>query len=76
VNGRIEDLEDVKTWIASHDARINAWWESQHELNTKVEGCMKDLETKVSALEKKVMWIAGAASALGAVVGNIVLAVV
>lgn len=81
---RIESLDDVRAWIAEHDGRINAWWESQHQWNAREEsrrlareGELSDridrISDRVHSLERRVVYVAGVMSALGALGGNLIL---
>ena len=80
---RIDDLDDVKTWIADHDGRIDAFWDAQHSWNDKqevlyrdsqlrTEGRLEEVQRRMSAIERKVMLLAGAGSVAGALVGSLV----
>jgi len=69
---RPQDLDEVKLWIAEHDGRINAYWETQHTWNERVDSRHQDLYSRISALEKKVMWVAGAAAVLGSLLGTLI----
>ena len=59
----IKSLEDAKLWAAEHDGRIYAWWDTQHKFN-------KDINARLSAMEKRVIYIAGAAAGVMAFAGN------
>ena len=63
---RLEDLDDVKMWIADHDGRNDAYWTAQHVWNSTKDKEISALGNRVSAIEKRVMWVAGIFSALGA----------
>ena len=67
----IQSIDDARMWMIDHDARIDVWWEIQHKLNAKVEEEMGSLGLRISACEKKLMLIAGAASAVGGLVGGL-----
>lgn len=69
-SNRLEDIGDVKTWIAEHDGRINAYWEQQRALNERFEGRLDMFAARLLALEKKVMWFAGVAAAAGGIFGS------
>lgn len=71
---RIEDLDDVKAWIAGHDGRINAWWEAQHNLNAVEMASLKSLERRMSTLEKRVIWVTAFGAGVGAVIGTLLTA--
>lgn len=59
---KIETLEDVRLWIADHDGRIDQLWQQQHRINDRTE-------SRVSALERRVIFWAGAAAAAGSILG-------
>ncbi len=67
----IETVNDMKLWIAAHDARIDAYWEAQHRWNDKMELKLHALGLRLGAVEKRVMWIAGACAGAGAGVGSV-----
>lgn len=69
----MDNLEDVKMWIAAHDGRISAYWEAQFKLNQDIKDDISNLRTRVSSLERKVIYICAIASASGAGIGNVVL---
>lgn len=69
---RIESIEDIKIWIADHDGRIDAWWVQQHSWNKSMEGNTRSCETRLTALEKKVMYFSGASAAFGSVIGALI----
>lgn len=69
---RIDDLDDVKTWIADHDGRIDAYWRAQHLWNDKQEILSLRLNDRMTALERKVMMFCGAASLAGALAGTLI----
>ncbi len=64
---RIEDLDDVKRWIAANDARAEERWKRQQDNNDRAEA----FGHRLSACERKVMWISGAAAAFGAILGAV-----
>ncbi len=75
----VESLDDVKRelqrqalWIAEHDGRINAYWEAQHKLNDSVANKLHTFRLRLDALEKRVLYMAGVASALGSLVGVLI----
>jgi len=63
-------LEEIRLWIANHDGRIDAWWHQQHEWNRDIEDRFQKVTERLSALERKVMYMAGLAAAGGAIVGQ------
>jgi len=67
----VSSLEDIKVWIAEHDGRTNAYWEAQHKWDSEMASCMKELKDRLTAVEKKVFFISGMASAIGAIAGTL-----
>jgi len=65
-----KELEAIKLWVAEHDGRIEAWWVNQRSWNEKVEERLSDLTIRLSAVEKRMMWFAGAAAATGGWLGS------
>ena len=59
-------------WMAEHDGRINAWWTQQREWNLKMEQKVDKHSLRLGALERKVLFISGAAAAIGSIVGALV----
>ena len=68
---RVQSLEDVIVWVIDHDSRIDVWWEQQHVWNARMEQKMDRISLRLTALEKRVMWLSGAAAAIGALIGNL-----
>lgn len=66
VDKRIRTLEQYR---ASHDAKIDAWWEAQFKWNAKIERQLTDL-TKLMASTKLVIakW-SGAVAAISVFIG-------
>ena len=62
---RVDSMDDIKTWIADHDGRIDAWWEAQHALND-------ELEERITKNEKRLIWLMASAAAGGGVAGQII----
>ncbi len=52
------DLSEQLLWTANHEGRINQLWKSQLLLNTKID-------TRLSVLEKRVIWVVGVLTAAG-----------
>ena len=69
---KVSNLEDVIHWIQDHDGRIDAYWEQQHKWNARIETQMGEVYTRLTAIEKRVVFFAGAAAAAGALIGNFV----
>ncbi len=68
---RPQNLEDVKAWIAEHDGRIDAYWKAQHRLNDRTEARFAAFGLRLEAVERRVLWISGAAATLGGVLGGL-----
>jgi hypothetical protein len=69
---RLTDLEDVKQWIAAHDARCETLWAHQRAYNVRVENLVTKIGLRVSALELKVMFWAGVAACGGGIIGTFI----
>ncbi len=69
---RIDTIEDVKTWIADHDGRIDAYWDAQHALNERTTDTLEALTHRLGALEKKVVMFAGIAAGAGGLLGTFI----
>ncbi len=68
---QINDLESAIRWIHFHDGQITAWWHEQHQLNAKVEHRFREIEGRISVIEKRVIWAAGVAAGVGGIIGSI-----
>ncbi len=75
-DGIYDRLAIGETWRAEHDGRINAYWEAQFKLNTETHHALESLRIRITAVEKRVMLIAGGASVAGGAMGAIVGAVI
>jgi len=73
---KINDLAGVKEWIAEHDGRTNAWWSAQHKLNEDNEEDMKAVLSRITSVERKVIWFTGLAAGLGALIGTSIVQIV
>jgi len=70
---KIETVDDIRLWITDHDARIDVWWHDQHEWNKSTEYKMHSLVERLTAVEKRVMWLSGAAAAVGSIIGALLV---
>lgn len=72
---RIKALEGrcgkQERWASEHDGRVNAYWEAQHSRNDTDDVWKITIVARVSAIERRIMWIAGVASAIGALGGSL-----
>lgn len=69
----IETLDQMILWAVDHDSYIRVWWKAQHEWNPKQEEAMEALRQRVNSLERRVVFVAGGASALGSGIGFLLL---
>jgi len=67
---------DTVRWQAEHDGRINAWWEAQREWNMKVDTKLHTLSFRLTALERKIIFVSGAAAAIGSGLGALIMGVI
>jgi hypothetical protein len=69
----IKTLEQLIMWAVDHESYINVWWEAQHEWNPKLEKSVEQLTHRITALERRLVFVAGGASALGSGLGLLLL---
>lgn len=74
----VEDLADVKLWIADHDARgegraaAQDKWNAAHEEQLRVcETMGREVRDAVAQINNRLAWWAGAAAAFGALAGSL-----
>ena len=65
-------LRESAEWRAEHDGRINAWWEAQRVWNDKLEARMNTYSKRLSAVEKRMVFFAGGAAAVGSGLGALI----
>jgi len=65
-------LNKLDLWVAAHDARIDAYWDAQHNWNAKIDTGASQALSRISSIERKMMWWAGFAAAAGSVVGSLI----
>jgi len=58
---RTSDLNGLKLWAVEHQTEVSMLWTEQLVINKELNGRMK-------TLERKVLWAAGFAAGLGAMV--------
>lgn len=71
-SAKIESIEDVRIWAVDRDATSGPRWRNQWRCNDEYEAEMNLLNGRVSAMEGKILWLAGFAAALGGLVGALV----
>jgi hypothetical protein len=73
---RIETLDDVRQWIADNDGRMDAYWEAQRSFNKRIEGEVKArdalIELRLTAVERRVIYLSGLAAGVGGLIGTLV----
>lgn len=69
----IHTLDEIIVWAVDHDSYISVWWKSQHEWNPKQEKKMELMAARITALEKRLVFVAGGASAIGSGLGLLLL---
>lgn len=78
----IRELDDVRVWASYQQAQREAWWQAQREWNATVETRLSrdkshlftelaKLEDRVSKLERRVIWAAGAMAGIGGLAGGV-----
>ncbi len=67
----IDTIEGAKLWMVEHDARIDSYWERQFKANAEVLDRICSINARTTAIEKRLVWIAGFASALGGMGGSL-----
>ena len=67
---KIDDLEDVRHWIYGHDARSEERGEYQGKSNEALDQKLASINIRLSALERRVIWISAVFSAGGAASGS------
>ncbi len=69
----IKTLDQLILWAVDHDSYIKVWWQAQHDWNPKQEESVEALRQRVNSLERRVVFVAGGASALGSGLGLLLL---
>ena len=72
-DNRIENIDDLKTWVAAHDGRIDAWWDTQHKWNVKVERELLEMDKRLTTLEKRIILVAAVMSGIGTTIGQLIV---
>lgn len=67
---KIDDLDDVKTWIAATDARNEERHLNQQQHNKDSNKRTAIMEKRVSTVEKRIILLSAAAAAGGGVIGQ------
>ena len=67
---KIDNLEDVRQWIYGHDARSEERGEYQGKANESIDQKLASINIRLSALERRVIWISAVFSAGGAAGGS------
>ena len=67
---KIDDLDDVRQWIYDQDARSEERWEYLEKHKDALEQKLAAINLRLSALERRVIWISAVCSAGGAASGS------
>ncbi len=65
----VDTPEKVAVWIASNDAQTKAWWEGQRQYNAETAVELATQDKRITALERRLIWAAGAAAGVGGLLG-------
>jgi hypothetical protein len=65
-----EDLDDALRWIIAHEARVTEYWRQRWRMNNQARDERLDMRKRIDKLEQKLVWIAGLAAGVGAVLGS------
>lgn len=68
----LRTAEDVKAWCIRHAAQSGELWIQQKEWNHNVEKLCREISSKINTIDRRVMWMSGAAAGIGAVLGTVV----
>ncbi len=63
-------LREVETWKAEIGAECALRWEQQGETNKVVATIIDDHAKRLTAAEKRIIWISGVAAGAGALLGS------
>lgn len=66
------DVKALELWRAEHSGRNSVQWEQQMMWNARMETAHGHLLTRMSTVEKKVVWWAGFAACLGTLLGFLI----
>lgn len=65
-------MERRELYEASHDAKIDAYWAAQFKLNDEIRKDSKSFSVRLTALEKRVVYLSALAAAVGAFLSGVV----
>ena len=76
-------VEAHAIWIAAHQSKCEEQWRQQHEWNAshnrnddryhdKSDERFASMGTRITAVERRIAWIAGAGAILGAISGSLI----
>jgi hypothetical protein len=71
----ITNLESARMWALEHDTIIQGWWEAQHEWNARIDNKLKIIANRMTSVERRNIFLAGMASALGIIGTTVAIAV-
>jgi hypothetical protein len=56
---RIETVEDARLWAVKHQTEVDGLWTSQHRHNARNHQDHEKILTRLSAIEKRLIYAAG-----------------
>ena len=62
----IQSVDDARLWAVEHGTQIDAWWEAQHKWNAVHDRKFRDIEVRVTHVEKRNIFLAGFGTAIAA----------
>ena len=66
-------LNELDRWAARFDGEHTERWRQQRDTNVSVGKSIRDLTTRISAIERKIAVVAGVAAASGTMVGQVLV---
>ncbi len=72
----MDTLEDIKIWIAGHAAKMDAYWNEQHQINRRIEDKTREISNRLSTLEKRVIVLSFLAAGAGGTIGNLLTGII
>lgn len=72
-SGPLTDLNSTIQDLVTHKAVSKVKWEHQEAANKNMDNQITDVTKRLTALERKVIWMTGFAAAIGSGVGSILI---
>lgn len=67
-----ERVTKCEMYEVGHDAKIDAYWAAQFKLNDEIKRDFKGFTMRLTALEKRVVYLSAVAAAAGAAVAGLI----